>query len=78
MVVCCSLSFSHTRHVDTNHICPDLESRRPTNNCTIGELSSKCDEFLAVRSQFDSDNGVNFSGPTYCQSTTFVRPLFAF
>ena len=27
---------------------------------TIGELSSKFDEFLAVRSQFDSDHGVDF------------------
>ena len=26
----------------------------------IGELSSKFDEFLAVRSQFDSDDGVDF------------------
>ena len=27
---------------------------------TIGEPSSKFDEFLDVRSQFDSDHGVNF------------------
>ena len=45
---------------------------------SIGELSSKCEEFLAVRSQFDSDHGVDFSAPTWCQSATFVRPLFAF
>ena len=45
---------------------------------TIGELSSKCEEFLAVRSQFDSDHGVDFSAPTCCQSATFVQPLFAF
>ena len=45
---------------------------------TIGALSSKFDEFLAARSQFDSDNGVDFSTPTCCQSATFVRPLFAF
>ena len=44
---------------------------------TIGELSSKVEEFLAVRSQFDSDHGVDFSAPTCCQSATFVRPLFA-
>ena len=25
-----------------------------------GELSSKCEEFLAVRSQFDSDHGIPF------------------
>ena len=30
---------------------------------TIGELSSKCEEFLALRSQFDSDHGVDFSAP---------------
>ena len=40
------------------------------------ELSSKFEEFLAVRSQFDSDHGVDFSAPTCCQSSTFVRPLF--
>ena len=45
---------------------------------TIGELSSKFDEFLAVQSQFDSDHGINFYAPTCCQSATFVRPLFAF
>ena len=45
---------------------------------TIGELSSKFDEFLAGRSQFDSDHGVNFYAPTCCQCATFVRPLFAF
>ena len=45
---------------------------------TIGELSSKFDEFLAARSQFDSDHGVDCYAPTCCQSATFVRPLFAF
>ena len=48
---------------------------------TIGGLFSKFEEFLAARSQFDefdSDHGVNFSAPTCCQSSTFVRPLFAF
>ena len=45
---------------------------------TIGGLSSKCEEFLAERSQFDSDHGVIFYAPTCCQSATFVRPLFAF
>ena len=45
---------------------------------TIGGLSSKFDKFLAARSQFDSDHGVDFSTPTSCQSSTFVRPLFAF
>ena len=43
---------------------------------TIGELSSKCEEFLAERSQFDSDHSVDFSATTCCQSATFVRPLF--
>ena len=41
-------------------------------------LSSKFDEFLPGRSQFDSDHRVDFSTPTSCQSATFVRPLFAF
>ena len=41
-------------------------------------LSSKFDEFLPVRSQFDSDHRIHFSTPTSCQSATFVRPLFAF
>ena len=45
---------------------------------TVGGLSSKCDKFLAGRSQFDSDHGVDFFAPTCCQSATFVRPLFAF
>ena len=44
----------------------------------IGGPSSKFDEFLAARSQFNSDNGVDFSTPTSCQSATYVRPLFAF
>ena len=44
----------------------------------IGELSSKFEEFLAVRSQFDSDHGIDFYAPTCCQSVTFVRLLFAF
>ena len=42
------------------------------------KLSSKVDEFLAGRSQFDSDHGVDFYAPTCCLSTTFVLPLFAF
>ena len=41
-------------------------------------LSSKFDENLAVRSQFDSDHRVNFYAPTCCLSATFVPPLFAF
>ena len=45
---------------------------------TKGEMSSICEEFLAVMSKFDSDHGVDFSAPTCCQSTTFVQPLFAF
>ena len=45
---------------------------------TIGGPSSKFDEFLAARSQFVIDHGVDFSSPTSCQSATFVRPLFAF
>ena len=45
---------------------------------TIGELSSKSAEFLAGRSQFDSDHGIHFSAPTCYQSATFVRPLFGF
>ena len=40
-------------------------------------LSSKFDKFLAVRSQFDSDNGIDFYAHTCCQSAT-VGPLFAF
>ena len=40
-------------------------------------LSLQFDEFLPERSQFDSDHRVDFSTPTSCQSTTFVRPLFA-
>ena len=45
---------------------------------TVGGLLSKFAEFLAARSQFDSDHGVDFSAPTFCQSVIFVRPLFAF
>ena len=41
-------------------------------------LSSKFDENLPGRSQFDSDHRVNFSTPTSCQSASFVRPLFTF
>ena len=57
----------------------DLENVNQSNIYTTkGELSSKCEEFLAEWSQFDSDHGVNFSAPTCCQSATFVQPLFAF
>ena len=42
------------------------------------ELSSKFDDFLAGRSQFDSVRGVDFYAPKSCQSATLVRPLFAF
>ena len=45
---------------------------------SLGELSSKFEEFLAGRSQFDSDHGIDFSAPTCCQSATFVLQLFAF
>ena len=45
---------------------------------TIGELSSTFDKFLASRSQFDSDHGVDLYVHTCCQSATFARPLFAF
>ena len=39
---------------------------------SIGELSSEFDEFLAKRSQFDSDHGVDFYVTTCCQSATCV------
>ena len=42
------------------------------------KLSSKFDEFLAGRSQFDSDHRVDFYAPTYCLSAIFVRPLIEF
>ena len=45
---------------------------------TIGEPYSKFEVFQAVRPQFDRDHGVDFSTHIYCQSATFVRPLFAF
>ena len=41
-------------------------------------LSSKFDENLPLRSQFDTDHRVDFSTPTSCQSATFVRLLFPF
>ena len=41
-------------------------------------LSSKFDRFLALPSQFDTNHRVDFYAHTYCQSATFVRPLFAF
>ena len=34
--------------------------------------------FISARSQFDTNHSVNFSTPTYCQSATVVRPIFAF
>ena len=40
---------------------------------TIGELSSKCEGFRAIRSQFDGDHA-----PICCISAIFVRPLFEF
>ena len=41
------------------------------------KLSSKFDEFLAGRPQFDSEHGFDLYPPTCCQSATF-GPLFAF
>ena len=41
-------------------------------------LSSTFDRFFALRSQLDTKHRVDFYAPTYCQSATFVRPLFAF
>ena len=41
-------------------------------------MSSKFDEFLAARSQFDSDHLVDFYAPTCNLSATFVPPFFAF
>ena len=43
----------------------------------LKKLSTKFDEFLAERPQFDSDHGVDFYAPTCCQAATF-GPLFAF
>ena len=43
----------------------------------LKKLSSEFDEFLAGRSQFDSDHVVDFYAPTCCQSATFGQ-LFAF
>ena len=40
-------------------------------------LSSKFNQFLAERSQFDRDHSVNFYAHTGCKSATF-GPLFAF
>ena len=57
---------------------PNMKTMELSILVTIGELFPKFDEFLAERSQFDSDHGVNFYAPTCCQSATFVRPLFAF
>ena len=66
MVIC--------RHVTTElallKSCPQI--------AVLKKLSSKLDEFLAARSQFDSDHRVDFYAPTCCLSATFVRPLFAF
>ena len=41
-------------------------------------LSSKFDRFLTVHSHFDTNYSVDFYAHTYCQSATFVHPLFAF
>ena len=45
---------------------------------TIGELSSKCDEFLAGGRNSTAIMASIFFAPTCCQSATFVRPLLAF
>ena len=46
------------------------------SRAVLKKLSSKFDEFLALRSQFDSDHGFDFYATTCCQSATFVRPRF--
>ena len=64
--------------VKNNCVFPFFSPHYTIIYATIEKLSSKCEEFIAGRSQFDSDHGVDFSAPTCCQSATFVRPLFAF
>ena len=47
-------------------------------NHNLGEPSSNFEKFLAARSQFDSDHGVDFSALTCCLSAISVRPFFLF
>ena len=65
-VVCCSSKLPY-------HIIPIYSAFYTT----IAALSSKFDEFLAARLQFDSDHRFNFYAHTCCQSAT-SGPLFAF
>ena len=49
-----------------------------SNRYYYRRLSSKFDEFLDGRPQFDSYHGVDFYTPTCCQSATFERPFLRF
>ena len=74
----------HVMHVDISMLSlhlptSDANNESSTGMCTtIRELSSKFEEFLAARSKFDTDHGVDFYAPTCFQSATFVRSLFSF
>ena len=73
----CDFLLRHFEYVFHRNSCiPNCETYMIYIYTTIGGPSSKFDEFLAERSQFDSDRGVDCSTPTSCQSTTLVRPLF--
>ena len=58
-----------TKGVLSSKICP--------HKSVATNLSSKFDEFLSGRSQFDTDHRVDFYAHTCCQSAIF-GPLFAF
>ena len=51
---------------------------KETRVCVCVCVCAKFDQFLPVRSHFDTKRPVNFFHMTTFQSATFGRPLFAF
>ena len=71
------LNFKHIIHIDDFPLNGHPPSLYYYRRAVRKNLSSKFDEFLAVRPQFGGDHGVDFYAHTCCQSATF-GPLFAF
>ena len=72
------MGASSTKSVQWSRTLDPHMSLTESSEHVLKKLSSKFDEFLAARSQFDSDHGFDFYVPTCFQSATYVRTLFAF
>ena len=73
--VCRSLCYVHVNYNYIYTTIGELSAKICPHKYVLTNLSSKCDKFLAERSQFDSDHGVNFYAPTCCQPVSLDRFL---